>query len=365
MKLFFKILIGILTVIIGIALLLTDTISYIRPISALYILCPLTLFFSTLIVAMIFCTFYWMCIKSWWTALVCALIIAASVPNVLKTYTFSAKNPTTSIEGSTSIMSYNVHLFDWFEGEKGIRNGIATLDYINSSNKDIVCLQEFLYYPNGKYTLDFIKNKLYNYKYSYVKVLNNSNKVSKCVATFSKHPIISSEDIDIKDNCHGAIINKIALNTDTITVVNFYLKSNQLTQQEKDLIPDQTITTGKQVDGLIPKIYNKLVKASLERCNESEKVKDATKDIDRNIILCGDMNDIPASYAYRTLIENRKDAFLQMEDWDMGVTFHEGIYKFRIDYILTSENIGLLAFEIDKQPMSDHYPITLDFICNQ
>ena len=42
-----------------------------------------------------------------------------------------------------------------------------------------------------------------------------------------------------------------------------------------------------------------------------------------------------------------------------GYTFHEGLYKFRIDYIFISDNIKPCEFSIDKQPMSDHYPIQL------
>ncbi|MBO7368142.1 MAG: endonuclease, partial [Paludibacteraceae bacterium] len=104
----------------------------------------------------------------------------------------------------------------------------------------------------------------------------------------------------------------------------------------------------------------KLVIASLERCSEAEKMADEIEKINRNMIVCGDMNDIPASYVYRTMLGNMKDAFLLMHSFpNAGVTFHEGIYNFRIDYFFISDNIKPCEFSIDKQPMSDHYPIQL------
>ena len=44
MRTFIRVLIGILTVATGFLLLLTDIMSYVRPSTTLYTLCPLTLF---------------------------------------------------------------------------------------------------------------------------------------------------------------------------------------------------------------------------------------------------------------------------------------------------------------------------------
>ncbi len=364
MRTFFKVILGILSVIVGLALLMTDVISYVQPISAFYILCPLTLFFSTLFILTLFLSVYWFCNRCWRMGIVGVLLLAASVPNMMKTYSMAPKYETQSDPDAISVMTYNVHLFDWFEGSKGVANADKIFDYISSSNPDIVCLQEFLYYPTGTYTLDYIKGKLPDYPYCSVEVLNNSIRVAKCVATFSKHPIVESEKIDFKSSCHGALKSRIAVGADTLTVVNFYLKSNQLTQKEKDLVPDAVNPTDSTADfsnGVFHKIYNKLVKASLERCTQADTLENKIKDIDSKLILCGDMNDIPASYSYRTLSEGHNDAFLLMTAFSLGSTYHEGIYNFRIDYIFTSKDLTPVEFSLDEQKMSDHYPLILKF----
>lgn len=362
MRTFIRVLIGILTVATGFLLLLTDIMSYVRPSTTLYTLCPLTLFFSTFVVIIFFLAVYWFIRKRWIIGSFCIIMLAVSTPNMLRTYCSVPDYETVHNPDGIRFLSYNVHLFSWFENEKGIDNANKMLDYIAATGSDVVCLQEFLYHNSGTYTLSYIKEKLKSYPYSHIEVLSHNRRVSKCIATFSKYPIVEQKAVKFDVPYHGAIISAINIKGTVYNVVNCYLKSNQLTEQEKDLTPDYigTKPADKSAQGLISRVYNKLVKASLERCNEAETVAREIEKINRNMIVCGDMNDIPASYVYRTMRGHMKDAMLLTHSFpNTGITFHEGLYKFRIDYIFISDNIKPCEFSIDKQPMSDHYPIQL------
>lgn len=362
MRTFIRVLIGILTVATGFLLLLTDIMSYVRPSTTLYTLCPLTLFFSTFVVIIFFLAVYWFIRKRWIIGSFCIIMLAVSTPNMLRTYCSVPDYETVHNPDGIRFLSYNVHLFSWFENEKGIDNANKMLDYIAATGSDVVCLQEFLYHNSGTYTLAYIKEKLKSYPYSHIEVLSHNRRVSKCIATFSKYPIVEQKAVKFDVPYHGAIISAINIKGTVYNVVNCYLKSNQLTEQEKDLTPDYigTKPADKSAQGLISRVYNKLVKASLERCNEAETVAREIEKINRNMIVCGDMNDIPASYVYRTMRGHMKDAMLLTHSFpNAGVTFHEGIYNFRIDYFFISDNIKPCEFSIDKQPMSDHYPIQL------
>ncbi len=362
MRTFIRVLIGILTVATGFLLLLTDIMSYVRPSTTLYTLCPLTLFFSTFVVIIFFLAVYWFIRKRWIIGSFCIIMLAVSTPNMLRTYCSVPDYETVHNPDGIRFLSYNVHLFSWFENEKGIDNANKMLDYIAATGSDVVCLQEFLYHNSGTYTLSYIKEKLKSYPYSHIEVLSHNRRVSKCIATFSKYPIVEQKAVKFDVPYHGAIISAINIKGTVYNVVNCYLKSNQLTEQEKDLTPDYigTKPADKSAQGLISRVYNKLVKASLERCNEAETVAREIEKINRNMIVCGDMNDIPASYVYRTMRGHMKDAMLLTHSFpNTGITFHEGIYNFRIDYFFISDNIKPCEFSIDKQPMSDHYPIQL------
>ncbi|MBQ1651590.1 MAG: hypothetical protein II056_04130, partial [Paludibacteraceae bacterium] len=274
MRTFIRVLIGILTVATGFLLLLTDIMSYVRPSTTLYTLCPLTLFFSTFVVIIFFLAVYWFIRKRWIIGSFCIIMLAVSTPNMLRTYCSVPDYETVHNPDGIRFLSYNVHLFSWFENEKGIDNANKMLDYIAATGSDVVCLQEFLYHNSGTYTLSYIKEKLKSYPYSHIEVLSHNRRVSKCIATFSKYPIVEQKSVKFDVPYHGAIISAINIKGTVYNVVNCYLKSNQLTEQEKDLTPDYigTKPADKSAQGLISRVYNKLVKASLERCNEAETV---------------------------------------------------------------------------------------------
>lgn len=362
MRVFFRVILYLLTIVTALLLLLTDIMSYVQPSTTLYTLCPITIFFSSFVVLTLFLCIYWVFRRKWFIVALCMASLLVSTPNLLKTYSFIPSYETMSVDGALSVMSYNVQLFSWFEGERGIDKANKTLDYIAAADADVVCLQEFLYYNEGTYTLDYINQRLSAYPYSYIEILNLNKKVRKCIATYSKYPITEKKLIKFSTPYHGAIVTSINANGTTYNVINCYLRSNQLTEKEKDLTPDYIGGTkpDKSAQGIFSAIYNKLVKASLERCSEAEIVASEVDKINRNMIVCGDMNDIPASYVYRTMKGYLNDSFLLMSrGGSAGYTFHEGIYNFRIDYIFISDNIIPCEFSIERQPMSDHYPIVL------
>ena len=74
------------------------------------------------------------------------------------------------------------------------------------------------------------------------------------------------------------------------------------------------------------------------------------------VIVCGDFNDIPVSYTYRTLSQNLNDAF-EKRGFGFGTTYSGNIPALKIDYILTAKRIKIFNCTILKVPYSDHYPM--------
>ncbi|MCQ2336163.1 MAG: endonuclease/exonuclease/phosphatase family protein [Paludibacteraceae bacterium] len=362
MKIFIRIVLGLLTVILGISILCTDVMSFIKPISTLYLLNPLTLFFSGFAIAILFLAVYWAICRKWGMFTLCIFALLVSIPNILKTYSLNPKYEVKSEKGSISIMSYNVHLFSFFEN--GAVIGDSILNYISEQNTDVVCMQEFFYYKDGKHTLQYIKNKLKHYKYCHVEILNKNRRYVKGLAIFSKFPIVSTEKIELNALYHGAVNSSVVMGKDTVNVVNCYLQSNQLTKEDKRVVPELISQVTDTVSGLKAKIYDKLIKAGMERTRQADIIRNYTRDMRSNAIICGDMNDIPASYVYRRIRGTLNDSFLMLPAKDLGSTYHEGFYNFRIDYIFITDNIIPLEFSTDKQEMSDHYPIILNFKIN-
>ncbi len=362
MKTFVKILLGILTILLGIMILLTDIMSFVKPISVLYLFNPLTLFFSGFVVTMLFLIIFWFICKSWRMAAYGIIILLISLPNIMRTYSLHPKYEVKSDKNAISLMSYNVHLFSFFEN--GAVMGDSILNYIYSQNNDIVCLQECFYYKDGKHTLQYIKNKMKHYKYYHIEILNKNRRYAKCLAIFSKFPIVDSKKIELNALYHGAVHTKLLVGNDTLNVINCYLQSNQLTKEDKNVVPELIYQVTDTVAGIRAKIYDKLIKAGMERGRQADIISDYTHNMNRNTIICGDINDIPASYVYRRIRGALDDSFLMLPSKHLGSTYHEGIYNFRIDYVFITNNIIPLEFTIDKQKMSDHYPIILNFKIN-
>ena len=51
-----------------------------------------------------------------------------------------------------------------------------------------------------------------------------------------------------------------------------------------------------------------------------------------------------------------KDAYVTT-GFGPGITYHEDLFLFRIDYILHSENMKAYRTRVDKIKHSDHYPV--------
>jgi endonuclease/exonuclease/phosphatase family metal-dependent hydrolase len=79
------------------------------------------------------------------------------------------------------------------------------------------------------------------------------------------------------------------------------------------------------------------------------------------LIVCGDFNDVPNSYAYFRIKGNRQDAFIA-KNFGIGRTYVRISPTLRIDYILSSENFKVLQSRKIVNPYSDHYPVIADLL---
>lgn len=80
-----------------------------------------------------------------------------------------------------------------------------------------------------------------------------------------------------------------------------------------------------------------------------------------NVIVCGDMNDIPASHVYRLICGNDLlDAWCKV-GLGYGYTYNRFGLRYRIDYVLYRGDVRALRAERIKGGSSDHYPLMVSF----
>lgn len=74
------------------------------------------------------------------------------------------------------------------------------------------------------------------------------------------------------------------------------------------------------------------------------------------VIVCGDFNDTPVSFTYRTISTDLRDAFLAKQaGWGRTLSYLSP--SLRIDYILPHKDFQIHAFKTLYPSPSEHFPL--------
>jgi endonuclease/exonuclease/phosphatase (EEP) superfamily protein YafD len=106
----------------------------------------------------------------------------------------------------------------------------------------------------------------------------------------------------------------------------------------------------------IKDISFRLRDAFIKRAAQADIIAAHISGCSHPVIICGDFNDTPVSYTYRTIRDGLMDAFSE-SGWGLGRTYNGKFPSFRIDYILYGGSIDALFFTREKIKLSDHFPI--------
>lgn len=250
------------------------------------------------------------------------------------------------------VLSYNVWLFAGWETPGSKPNPI--LEYIKEQDADIVCLQESNLTEIKKAKVDSVLNPIYQYQDTAM------HQTGNCISIYSKFPILSKERIMYESKGNLSAAFKLMVNGEEVLVVNNHLETTGLTVEDKDRF--KTMMKGEmKVDtaGLTSKtLINKLGKAMSIRARQAEAVaRYVAYHSDMPVILCGDFNDSPISYARRTIAKELIDCYVEAGNGP-GISYHHNGFYFRIDNIMCSAHFEPVVCRVDnKIKTSDHYPI--------
>lgn len=270
--------------------------------------------------------------------------------------------PKATIKGDTlKVLTYNTFWMDWMKAHtRNAPNEILT--YINSSDADIVCLQEFSYYKNNDNRLEIPTINKALKKYPYKKVFFKSDGQSICsgAAIYSKYPIISAKETPYKGN--SSCIYEIDVNGRTITIINNHLESNGLTGDDKEVY--KKAFKNLDTDGLVEAkrvLAPKMGHAFRERAKQADQIAAKIARINTPLIVCGDFNDTPQSYVYRRIRGSLNDAVVEC-GFGPTITYNGKGFWFRIDHILYSSDLQVVKTERGDLKNSDHYPLQATFV---
>jgi len=146
---------------------------------------------------------------------------------------------------------------------------------------------------------------------------------------------------------------------DTIRLYNLHLASIHFKKEDYDFLNEITDNQNQQeFKRNTMNILSKIRAAYVKRRHQVGLLESHINDSPFPVIICGDFNDTPLSYAYRKISKGRKDAFVESGS-GFSNTFNEQTFPaIRIDYIFYSPVFTAGNFKVHKIPLSDHYPIS-------
>ena len=252
------------------------------------------------------------------------------------------------------VLSYNIMGFAGCLKEKG-ENPI--LNYLKESGADIICLQEYGVHHSAKYlTQKDVDRALKAYPYHYISRTGQKTQL----ACYSKYPILSVHPIKYVSDRNQSYTYELQVDKDTLLLINNHLESNKLTKADK-IVYEEMIASPEQqkVKSGVRQLVKKLAEASAIRAPQADSVaRVVEKSRHRYIVVCGDFNDTPISYAHRVIGQELKDAFVSA-GCGPGISYNQNKFYFRIDHILTGKNLQAYNCMVDRSiKTSDHYPIS-------
>ena len=315
----------------------------------------LGLFFPALLVAQIGVTIFWLLAWDKRRLLLVAAVWLISLPQLLVYFPISrAEKSLGTEEESLRILSYNVRAFGFQPHTNTSPH--ATLQYIKSSGADIVCIQEAMLNQNP--WAGVVSKTLRSYldeDYPYINVIR-VNRGGSTLALLSKYPIKEAKEIPLPSWVNGAVAYKVDIRGKETLVINVHLESFRLRRVDGE----DYLRLAKDGDAIRLKdaLRAKLSPTFRSHNIQANIIHDLIQSYGSGrVIVCGDFNDTPLSYARYKIGEGLEDAFVSKGN-GLGITFHTRPFFVRIDHILFGPAFRALRCEVDKTASeSDHYPI--------
>lgn len=338
--------------------LLVCLVPFLNP-ARFWFIAALGLVFPVLFVAMIFCLIVTAIMRSKWFFLsLTALLISFEQLSVLFGINLP-KDVGDKKEVSLRILSWNVSR--WTENKNSMegkpKNSFRNqmLDAIKIHGADVLCLQEFFECYAPKFFPDNIQPlEKMGYKYHYFspasKTVNNLFQTG--LAIFSKYPITDSAYFKTVKGGHseGFSYADIKFGGKTIRLFNTHLESIGMNRSDYQEV-GKTETARS--------IFSKLKRSYYLRSQQAIQLKQEMNKSPYPVVFCGDVDDVPNSYAYFKIKGNMQDAFLK-KGFGLGRTFQFVSPTLRIDYMMADKQFKIEQFSKLDYKYSDHYAQIMD-----
>lgn len=251
-----------------------------------------------------------------------------------------------------SVLTMNVSEFNW----RTSSDSSESMRYILDQDVDIAVIQEGLvYFPYEKLpTVKPMLNELYK-KYPYRK------KHFFDVGILSKYPFTEVETPLLARDSLNYFIKAwdVEAPGGNVRVISMHLSSLRFTSNDSKILDTMDKPSGRK--RRIKSVINKLDYGFQAHVPQVQAIRALLDQTTGDVIVMGDMNDTPGSFAYRTVCgEDLRDVWADL-GFGPTYTFHKHHLFVKIDHILYRGDLKPLCCRRDKKGDSDHYPMVAVF----
>lgn len=285
---------------------------------------------------------YWLVRRRWIWSVMPVFSILSCVPYIGTIYQFRFSTPTDYSKAGINIATYNVAMFG--RETSGFKSG-DILSAMKSNNVDILCMQEYSDACGDRLNSDNYKEYFPYYAFGRDDMI-----------IYSRFPISQSQVIDFGETNNSAMWADVVINEKTFRVFNVHLETTGFNRTMRKVakmeLQGQTITE----NAIIKAIYGNYTMGMVVRARQSQLVAEVVDSCMLPTIVCGDFNDVPYSYTYRTMLgENLVDGFKECGSGFMST--YRGRKKARIDYIFHDKSLKGQRYYKEDLSYSDHDPV--------
>jgi endonuclease/exonuclease/phosphatase family metal-dependent hydrolase len=263
------------------------------------------------------------------------------------------------------VMTWNVEHFDILEHRTHPERKLQMLGMISEATPDVACFQEMVgneLTPAAiNYIPEFMKRmNMKEYHYSFNSKLDFDGRHHFGIITFSKFPIINKQTVSFPPHDYNSIFQytDIVKGQDTFRVFNLHLQSLKFSDSNLKYIEDPSLD-GKADLRNSKNILSKFKNGFLKRRLQSSRIRAEIEKSPYPVVVCGDFNDVPNSYAYDKIGRGLKNVFTE-RGTGIGRTFYGISPTLRIDNIFVDKRFDVIQYIRVKKKISDHFPIIAD-----
>lgn len=268
-------------------------------------------------------------------------------------------------ENSLRVMTWNVKSLlgigpKTANERRQIADDIARL--IDRYDPDVLCLQEFGQMDQPEKGDDNIR-RITDLGLKYYVLSKDYSRVhygySSGLAIFSRYPLFAKKRIQFTSSPESLLEAWLKVGKDTIAVYTAHLQSFKLIDRDFDNLQAAT-ENGDNLVEASGNIFSKMKRAFRNRGAQADQIRPSLDTTRVPEIFCGDLNDVPGSYAYWQMRgRERRDAHLD-GGWGIGRTFMVLAPTLRIDFIFADSRLQTTQCSTVPTTLSDHLPVVAD-----